>query len=102
VKAYLNGVATSKVVDAPGITSTFNLEVDTKGLSHGTHNIQIRAEYYEKEEDIQNNKIAAYSNLIYYDVIVVEEGNNTPVFACRFDYSDGSSLISGTPIINTP
>ncbi len=36
------------------------------------------------------------SNSIYFDLAVREEGKNTPVFATRFDYSDGTVIKSGS------
>ena len=96
VRAYLNGVEVNSVV-VSGVTSNVNLLVNTSNLSHGTHNVQIRADY-EITDEYGTVTSIVYSNIIYYDVIVIEEGNNEPAFACRFDYEDGDNLISGTPI----
>lgn len=96
VRAYLNGLEVNSV-EVSGVTSNINLTVDTNSLSHGTHNVQIRADY-DITDEYGTVISTVYSNIIYYDVIVVEEGNNNPVFACRFDYEDGDNLISGTPI----
>lgn len=96
VRAYLNGVEVNSVY-VGGPSSSINLVVDTSELSHGTHNVQIRADYDIKDE-YGTVTSTVYSNIIYYDVIVVEEGNNEPAFACRFDYENGENLISGTPI----
>ena len=96
VRAYLNGVEANSVV-VSGVTSNVNLTVDTSELSHGTHNVQIRADY-EITDEYGTVVSTVYSNIIYYDVIVIEDGNSTPAFACRFDYEDGDTLISGTPI----
>lgn len=98
VRAYLNGVEANSV-EVTEATSNVNLVIDTKGLSHGTHNIQMRADY-EITDDYGNTLTTVYSNIVYYDVIVVEENNNIPVFACRYDYENGDSLISGTPVVN--
>lgn len=95
VRAYLNGVETNEPVEVSTTTSSSSIKVSTVGLSHGTHNIQLRADY-----EIEGTNTKVYSNIIYLDVIVIEEGNNTPVFACRFDYENGDNLISGTPIVN--
>ena len=63
-------------------------------MEHGTHNIQLRADYDLTDTD------TLYSNIIYLDVAIIDNVSTTPVFSCRFDYEDGKSLISGTPIIN--
>lgn len=98
VRAYLNGTEAA-TVEVQGVTSNVNLSVSTSGLNHGTHNIQVRADY-EITDEYGTVVSTVYSNIVYYDVIVVEEGNNTPVFACRFDYENGESLITGTPVVN--
>lgn len=98
VRAYLNGVEAANV-EVSTASSSQSISVRTTGLSHGTHNIQLRADY-EIKDDYGNVETTVYSNIIYFDVIVIEEGNKTPLFSCRFDYENGENLISGTPIVN--
>lgn len=93
LRAYLDGVEAQQVVTkGPSVTSTIN--INTSALEHGTHNIQLRADYDLTDTD------TLYSNIIYLDVAIIDNVSTTPVFSCRFDYEDGKSLISGTPIIN--
>lgn len=98
VRAYLDGIEVN-TVEVQGVTSNVNLSINTEGLNHGTHNIQVRADY-EITDEYGTVVSTVYSNIVYYDVVVVEDGNNTPVFACRFDYENGDSLITGTPVVN--
>ena len=68
--------------------------ISTNSLTHGSHSIQLRSEY--KVDEITT----IYSNTIYYDVIIYEEGNFKPIVATRFEYEDGSLVTGGIPYIN--
>lgn len=98
VRAYLDGVEAASV-EVTGVTSSQSINIDTTGLSHGTHNVQLRADYNITDE--YGSVIATvYSNIIYLDIAVIDGVSTDPVFSCRFDYDNGESLISGTPIVN--
>lgn len=98
VRAYLDGVESSSV-EINGVTSSQSININTTGLTHGSHNVQLRADY--NITDTNGLVIATvYSNIIYLDIAVVDDDNTDPVFSCRFDYEDGESLISGTPVVN--
>lgn len=88
IRCYLNGSLFDSKTATQG---TF--EIPTLNLSHGTHAVQIRAEY--KVDEVTT----IYSNSIYYGMIVVEEENKKPVIATRFEYEDGT-IITGIPYIN--
>ena len=97
LRAYLDGAEVA-AQEIQGQSSSSSIKVPTAGLSHGTHNIQLRADY-KVLDSYGNVTSTVYSNIIYLDVVVVEEGNNTPVFACRFDYEEGDNLIVDTPAL---
>lgn len=75
---------------APG---SFN--INTSDLNHGSHSVQIVARYDITEDGIVTGQI--FSNSIYFSAIVVEEGNDSPVIASRFDFSDGKIIQIGNP-----
>ena len=89
VRCYLNG----SQIDEKNTYTQGTFEIPTDNLSHGSHAVQIRAEY--KVDEITT----IYSNSIYYSLIVVESGNTKPLVAARFEYEDGS-LVAGVPYIN--
>lgn len=89
VRCYLNG----SQIDEKNTYTQGTFEIPTDNLSHGSHAVQIRAEY--KVDEVTT----IYSNSIYYSLIVVESGNTKPLVATRFEYEDGS-LVAGVPYIN--
>lgn len=89
VKCWLNGT----LVDEKATFTQGSFEVETDNLNHGSHAVQIRAEYAVDEIT------TIYSNSIYYSLAVVEPGVSTPVIATRSNYSDGS-LVIGVPTFN--
>ena len=89
VKCYLNGSLFDE-----STKSNDSFEIPTSSLSHGSHSIQLRAEY--KVDEVTT----IYSNTIYYDKIVYEEGNIKPVVATRFEFEDGSLITGGIPHIS--
>ena len=99
IKAYLNGVAVASNTSSSA-ADVQSFDISTKGLSHGTHNIQILAQYDVKDSNgIITDTV--YSNLIYIDVPVIEAGNNTPVFGFRVDVDTVSGpLINMIPSVN--
>ena len=96
VSFKLDGVEIgTQIVNSSNEQQTFPIT----GLTHGSHNVQLRADY--NITDTNGLVIATvYSNIIYLDIAVVDDDNTDPVFSCRFDYEDGESLISGTPVVN--
>lgn len=89
VRCYLNG----SQVDEASVYTNGTFRIPTNNLSHGTHAVQIRAEYRVDEVT------TIYSNSIYFGVIVYEEGVKRPLVATRFEYEDGS-LVTGIPYID--
>lgn len=94
IKAYLDGVEVASNTSSSA-ADVQSFDISTTGLSHGTHNIQILAQYDVKDSNgIITDTV--YSDLIYFDVPVIEVGNDTPVFGFRVDVDN----VSG-PLINT-
>ena len=79
-------------------TSTANgsFSIDTSGMGHGTHSVQLVVELELADEAVIK------SNSIYFGIGIREVGNTSPVFASRFDYADGTVIESGNvPYIQT-
>lgn len=94
VVGYLDGVELSNIFyDKMAITTVSDCILDTTGLSHGAHTVQLRAEYKIDETT------SIYSNTLYYNIMVTNDGNTTPIIATRFDIDSGV-LLTGTPQIN--
>ena len=91
-RCYLDGTQVLVQTNLSGSGAGGTFSIPTAGLSHGAHSVQIRAEYQIDELTV------IYSNLIYYNVAITNEGNNTPIIACRINYFDGN-LVSGNPEI---
>lgn len=87
LRCYVDGVDTE---DRTIGTSTANgsFSIKTGGMAHGSHSVQFVAELEQGGGVIR-------SNSIYFDMAVRENGNDTPVFAARFDYSDGTIIAKG-------
>lgn len=88
LRLFVDGVDTE---DRSIGTSSANgsFQVRTAGMAHGSHSVQLVAELEQAGGD------PIMSNSIYFDIAVREDGNNTPVFATRFDYPDGTIISSG-------
>ena len=88
LRMYVDGV---DVEDRTINTSSANgtLSVNTSGLPHGSHSVQLVAELEHGGKSIK-------SNSIYFDIAVREPGNDTPIFASRFDFGDGTVIESGS------
>lgn len=97
IEAYVNGIIVADD-EVGSTTGNWQLAIPTSEMSHGSCSVQVRAKY-EIYDDFGVYQTTVYSNIIYLDTIVVDSVNTTPVFACRFDYKNGDSLITGTPII---
>ncbi len=63
-------------------TATGTILIPTSSYSHGNINVQIVAEL-----DVVSSTIL--SNSIYYDLIIREANNSTPIVASRYNYLDG-------------
>lgn len=88
VTLYADGIA----IDTQTATSSDevkNFTVSTTGMSHGTHNFQLLAEYKISETE------SVFSNLIYIAVPIIGE-EDTPAFGCVFNMEGYN-----TPLINT-
>ena len=87
LRMYVDGV---DVEDRTINTSSANgtLSVNTSGLQHGSHFVQLVAELEHGGKSIK-------SNSIYFDIAVRESGNEAPLFATRFDFGDGTIIEPG-------
>lgn len=87
---YVDGIA-QDTQTATSSDEVKGFSVSTAGLSHGTHNFQLLAEYKISETE------SVFSNLLYIDVPIIGE-DSTPAFGCVFDM-DGQTgpLINALP-----
>lgn len=87
LRMYVDGV---DVEDRTINTSSANgtLSVNTSGLQHGSHSVQLVAE-------LEHGGMSIKSNSIYFDIAVRESGNEAPLFATRFDFGDGTIIEPG-------
>lgn len=95
LRCYVDGEDTE---DRSITTSTANgsFSIDTSGMGHGTHSVQLVVELELADEAVIK------SNSIYFGIGIREVGNTSPVFASRFDYADGTVIESGNvPYIQT-
>lgn len=95
LRCYVDGVDKE---DRSMTASTANgsFSIDTSGMSHGTHSVQLVVELELSEDNIIK------SNSIYFAIGVRETDNNAPIVYARFDYPDGSLILGeNTPYIQT-
>lgn len=85
LRCYVDGEDTE---DRSITTSTANgsFSIDTSGMGHGTHSVQLVVELELADETVIK------SNSIYFGIGIREAGNTSPVFASRFDYADGAII----------
>lgn len=88
VTLYADGIAVNTQT-ATSSDEVKNFTVSTTGMSHGTHNFQLLAEYKISETE------SVFSNLIYIAVPIIGE-EDTPAFGCVFNMEGHN-----TPLINT-
>ena len=95
LRCYVNGVEfETRSITASSGTGSFS--IPTSSLSHGNVSVQLVAELET------NNGLIIKSNSIYYDLIVTETGNSSPVVAARFNYQDGTIIEQGQrPYLST-
>ncbi|MDR0937996.1 MAG: head-tail adaptor protein [Mediterranea sp.] len=88
LRMYVDGVDTEdRSINTSSANGSF--AVNTTALAHGSHSVQLVAELELEDETI------ILSNSIYFDIAVRGVGNNTPVFATRYDYPDGRIIAQG-------
>ncbi|KKX48343.1 CotH kinase family protein [Sphingobacterium sp. IITKGP-BTPF85] len=81
LKTYVKGVLyETRTITQSSATGT--ISIPTNIHNHGNLSIQLVAEL-----DVTSNVIN--SNSIFYNVAVIQTGNNTPIVCTRFDYIDG-------------
>lgn len=88
ITLYADGIAVNTQT-ATSSDEVKNFTVSTTGMSHGTHNFQLLAEYKISETE------SVFSNLIYIAVPIIGE-EDTPAFGCVFNMEGHN-----TPLINT-
>ena len=95
LRCYVDGVdKEDRSITASTANGSFS--IDTSGMSHGTHSIQLVVELELSEDNIIK------SNSIYFAIGVRETDNNAPIVYARFDYPDGSLILGeNTPYIQT-
>lgn len=88
---YLDGVQYAQNTVATSVGSgLFN--VDTTGLAHGQHTIQLRAQQATGEIDEYEQPVLLYSNLIYTVIGVYTQAGTTPLLTMKVDIADGSHV----------
>lgn len=95
LRCYVDGVdKEDRSITASTANGSFS--IDTSGMSHGTHSVQLVVELELSEDNIIK------SNSIYFAIGVRETDNNAPIVYARFDYPDGSLILGeNTPCIQT-
>lgn len=95
LRCYVDGVdKEDRSITASTANGSFS--IDTFGMSHGTHSVQLVVELELSEDNIIK------SNSIYFAIGVRETDNNAPIVYARFDYPDGSLILGeNTPYIQT-
>lgn len=95
LRCYVDGVdKEDRSITASTANGSFS--IDTSGMSHGTHSVQLVVELELSEDNIIK------SNSIYFAIGVRETDNNSPIVYARFDYPDGSLILGeNTPCIQT-
>lgn len=88
LRCYVDGIdKEDRTISSSSSNGSFTIA--TSSLSHGTHSVQLMAEL----ELTDGTKIK--SNSIYFGVAIRVVGNNTPIIATKFEYSDGTVIASG-------
>lgn len=88
LRCFVDGTDTEdRTINASSANGAFS--IDTSRMSHGSHGIALVAEL-----ELPSGLIK--SNVIYFDIAVRENGNDRPIVAARFDYSEGSGY-TGSP-----
>ena len=86
LRCYVDGVdKEDRSITASTANGSFS--IDTSGMSHGTHSVQLVVELELSEDNIIK------SNSIYFAIGVRETDNNAPIVYARFDYPDGSLIL---------
>lgn len=89
---YIDGVQTESFVVTTSSTSK-TYAINTASLSHGKHSLQAKV---VMELD---NGGTIESKTLYYDLIILETGNNTPVIGCAFEFENGE-IVTGNATLN--
>jgi len=88
LRCFVDGIDTEdRTINASSANGAFS--VDTSRMGHGSHGVALVAEL-----ELPSGLIK--SNVIYFDIAVRENGNDKPIVAARFDYTDGSGY-TGSP-----
>ena len=88
LRCYVDGVdSEDRTITASSANGS--MSINTMGLSHGAHSIQLVAEL----ELAGGTKIK--SNSIYMEMAVRESGRTAPIIVTRFDYQDGTVITGG-------
>lgn len=88
LRCFVDGIDTEdRTINASSANGAFS--VDTSRMGHGSHGVALVAEL-----ELPSGLIK--SNVIYFDIAVRENGNDKPIVAARFDYTEGSGY-TGSP-----
>lgn len=88
LRLYVDGVQREERLITTS-SSNGSFTVQTTGMSHGSHSIQMVAELEATPGNILK------SNSIYFDVAVRNTASQVPIIATRFDYNDGTIIGTG-------
>ncbi len=89
---YIDGVQVDSFAITTSSTSK-TYDINTSSLSHGKHSLQAKVIM-----DLDNGGTIE-SKTLYYDLIVLESGNNTPVIGCTFEFENGD-IITDAAMLN--
>ena len=88
LRCFVDGIDTEdRTINASSANGAFS--IDTSRMGHGSHGVALVAEL-----ELPSGLIK--SNVIYFDIAVRENGNDKPIVAARFDYTEGSGY-TGSP-----
>lgn len=92
LRCYVDG-ADKEDKSISASTANGSFDVDTSGMSHGLHTVQLVAEV---------NDTTIKSQSIYLGIAVRETGNDAPIAIMRIDSADGTIFSAGaTPYLQT-
>jgi hypothetical protein len=88
VEKHIYIVLDDKVIHETVVTSSGRQQSFTiPAPSHGSHTLKV---YFKAVV----NGVTAQSNTLYYEIVCVERGNNTPIIACAFDNTDVEQYVT--------
>ena len=98
VVCYVDGVQYNTQSQTASISNgVFN--IDTTGMTHGQHTIQLRASQRTGQFDEYGQEILLYSNLIYAVIGVKTTSGSTSFATALFNIPDGSTVFGAAEVL---